>query len=294
MYKIIGSDQKEYGPVTTEQLHQWIAQGRVTAQTRVQAEGGAEWRACGDYAEFAEALTTSKSPLAGVLPPLPPATATAPTSRMAIWSLVLGVVGFFCGLPALAGLILGFVSMNKIKRSNGAVGGGGLALAGTIVSGACLLLYLLLIPILAAMLLPALAQAKSRAQTINCVNNLKQLGLAVRLYANDNKDQLPAATNWCDTILPNVGSEKVFLCPAARPGPRSHYAFNARLGSAEIGKIAPDTVMIFETDGGWNLSGGPELMLQRPRHGRTFVVGLADGSVQQINEGRLGQLRWEP
>ena len=35
MYKIIGADQKEYGPVTAEQLRQWIAEGRVNGQTSV-------------------------------------------------------------------------------------------------------------------------------------------------------------------------------------------------------------------------------------------------------------------
>jgi len=39
MYKIIGSDQKQYGPVSENDLRQWIAQGRVNAQTLIQAEG---------------------------------------------------------------------------------------------------------------------------------------------------------------------------------------------------------------------------------------------------------------
>ena len=37
MYKIIGADLKEYGPVSVEQLRQWISEGRVNAQTKVQA-----------------------------------------------------------------------------------------------------------------------------------------------------------------------------------------------------------------------------------------------------------------
>jgi hypothetical protein len=40
MYKIIGADGKEYGPVSTEQLRQWLTEGRVNNQTRVLAEGG--------------------------------------------------------------------------------------------------------------------------------------------------------------------------------------------------------------------------------------------------------------
>ena len=45
MYRVIGADGKEYGPVSIEQLRQWIADGRVNAQTQVQAAGGAEWKA---------------------------------------------------------------------------------------------------------------------------------------------------------------------------------------------------------------------------------------------------------
>ena len=55
MYKIIGADQKEYGPVTAEQLRQWLAEGRVSAQTQVLPEGATEWKALGDLPEFAAA-----------------------------------------------------------------------------------------------------------------------------------------------------------------------------------------------------------------------------------------------
>jgi prepilin-type processing-associated H-X9-DG protein len=213
------------------------------------------------------------------------------TSGLAIASLVLGILGFFtCGIGAIVGLILGIMAMSQVKKSNGLIGGYGIALAGTIISA----VFLLMIPLDLAMLLPALSKAKQRAQTINCVNNMKQLALAARIYSGDHGDHFPPAATWCDAIKPNVGSERVFQCPAGDPNQRCHYGYNARLDGVDEKTINPDTVLFFEIAGGWNVNGGPELMLRKSRHGRTYVVAFADGSVQQMSADRLASLRWNP
>ncbi|HEY1489806.1 MAG TPA: prepilin-type N-terminal cleavage/methylation domain-containing protein, partial [Verrucomicrobiae bacterium] len=54
-----------------------------------------------------------------------------------------------------------------------------------------LLVVMAIIAVLAAMLLPALARAREKAHSTQCVGNLRQWGLAYRMYADDNNDFLP-------------------------------------------------------------------------------------------------------
>jgi hypothetical protein len=284
MYRVLGADGKEYGPVNGELLRRWITEGRANAHTKVKPEGTVEWQTLASVPEF-----EADFPAASAISPPLLTPQESKTSGMAIASLVLGILGL-CGITALVGLVLGIVSLVKINRSGGRLSGQGLAIAGICVSGFMLLCS---IPFMAAMSLPALARAKQKAQTINCVNNLKQLGLAVKLYAADHNDLLPAAATWCDTIQTNVGSPKVFQCPS-EPGPRCAYAFNSKLDSKKESEINPQTVMLFESDLGWNGAGGTEALKPHKHSSRLVNVVLADGAVMQIPRSWLETLRWEP
>ena len=284
MYRIIGSDDKEYGPVSADQVRQWLREGRLNRTSRIKPDGSTEWKAIGALPEFDDAFP----PLPGI-PPRPGA--PTETSGLAIASLVCGVVGILSCITAPVGLVLGFLAHSRIRQSQGRLTGSGLATTGIILS---VLALFTSIAIVAALLLPALGKAKQRAQTIHCVNNMKQLALAAKMYAMDNNDMLPSATNWCADLNQYVGSaSSVFDCPQADSS-QGHYAFNAKLSHISETNITGRVVMLFETEGGWNASGGPEMLMTNSRHGGKIVVGFTDGSVETMTPERAKQLRWEP
>jgi hypothetical protein len=81
MFFILGSDGKEYGPVTAGKLHEWIAGGRANQQTKARRANETEWKAIADIPELAQFSGTGGNPgtpppAAAVESPIPVATAT--------------------------------------------------------------------------------------------------------------------------------------------------------------------------------------------------------------------------
>jgi hypothetical protein len=167
MYKIVGADQREYGPVPEEQLRQWIAEGRANAQSLARTDDG-PWKALASFPEFRAALglsqvTPGASPEAGAPPapsaqsspppPRPPAPAPTPlplstpplrtppaTSGMAIAGLVCSILGVTCGLVCCGplfstlGLIFSVIALVQINQEPLRYSGRGMAIAGIVLA----------------------------------------------------------------------------------------------------------------------------------------------------------------
>lgn len=184
-----------------------------------------------------------------------------------------------------------------------------------------LLVIIAVLAVLAAMLLPALAKAKQKAQRINCVNNLKQVGLAFRIWEGDNDDKPPMAVptakggtmelvTGADTyrhfqVMSNeLSTPKILACPAdtARTAAYNFARLKNQNVSYFVGLDAKDEFPQRFLAGDRNLAGpsvpengilklvpGDAVSWTSAIHANQGNVGLADGSVQQFSNAGLRQ-----
>ena len=174
--------------------------------------------------------------------------------------------------------------------------------------------------ILAALFLPALAAAKRKQSRINCVNNLKQIGGAFRLWEGDHSDKYPtvSVTNggamevigpgnayllW-QTVSNQLSSPKTLWCPADTNTFPATF-FSAGFSDANISYFVdldavetyPQMIMAGDDSllvdgkpvqpGILNLRTGATIAWTKDRHCRVGNIGMADGSVQQTTSGGL-------
>jgi TM2 domain-containing membrane protein YozV len=112
MYRIVGKDGQQYGPVTAEQLRGWIVENRVNAQTLLQTEGTQDWKPLGSLPEFAADL---KPPpfSSGVPPTITPPPPCAPVPRAAN-KIPAGICGILLGSLGVHKFILGYTGAGLV------------------------------------------------------------------------------------------------------------------------------------------------------------------------------------
>lgn len=189
-----------------------------------------------------------------------------------------------------------------------------------------LLVVIAIIAILAALLLPALAGAKKKGKGAECINNLKQIGIGLRLWANDNeqfkfpwavdvtKNGSMGSLDWTDhyrAASNELNSPKILYCPTDKQRVQHDQWINAnpalslngdRHISFFVGLDAeeskPQTILagdrnVFSgsgsTDPNWTAAAGSSIdaTWENTMHGGTGYIVLSDGSVQHTTTSTL-------
>jgi hypothetical protein len=133
MYKVVGADGREYGPVTREALLEWIAQGRANAQTIARFEDGA-WKPLATFDEFKSALglaaapppvgqtpliqTTYVAPGAGSEPPFSGVASQRNTNVPSVLGIVFPIVCCCCAyIGPILGIVFSAIGLSQIKAN---------------------------------------------------------------------------------------------------------------------------------------------------------------------------------
>jgi len=194
------------------------------------------------------------------------------------------LAGFWiCILSLLGGLVIGIIADRRIHKSKGLLTGRVFSISGTILA----LIFIVQI------LIPARNPRREYVYRVICMDNLRVLGIAMQKYAVDYDNKYPTVDKWCDLLLQHAGiTEKKFVCRGAfKKGNQKpcHYAINPNCEPDSPN----DIVLLFETNGGWNQFGGPELLTIENHRGNGCNVLFNNGHVEFIWKEQIGELKWD-
>ena len=224
----IARDGQRLGPFSTEEVKARLAAGELRPTDLAWSDGCAEWSPLSAFPGIADASATAQPVNVPTMPPplqkLPPGV-HQPASGLAIASLVCGIlsVTLLPVLAALPAIICGHMAQSRIRRAAGAIGGSGMALAGTIIGYLSFALLIPIIAILAGLALPVFSQVQLRGKQVKSLSNAKQIAMACKMYALNHDDAFPPTLEeLVPEFLPN---REVFICPLSGPAEPMGYTY---------------------------------------------------------------------
>jgi len=151
--------------------------------------------------------------------PVPPPVPSVRTSPLAIWSLVLGILGVVLLLAcigplfAIPAIICGHLAYSRVRQSGGVLKGEGMALAGLITGYVSVVLGVVCIPLLLAIAIPNFVKARETAHKNMCLKNLRRIDGAKEVWALQyNKDTNSTPT--MQDLTPFLKGNITLQCPA--------------------------------------------------------------------------------
>jgi hypothetical protein len=184
------------------------------------------------------------------------------------FALLFGVLAFIFGIAALFEIL--------IKRR-----------AGFLV----LVTSLLILFITLGFFMPSLGQPPRPIQ--RCEYNCEYIRNEIMRYARDHNGKTPSPQNWCDALISEGHINKMHLiCPGVRRKANNglcNYAINPDCEPNSPSNV----VFLFETKGGWNQYGGPELISFDNHVRKGANVMFNDGRVEFIKPEEVGKLKWK-
>ncbi|GEM_PF-4781085 len=193
------------------------------------------------------------------------------TNGLALAGLICSCAGFVTfGLGGIAGIVCSILGLRKAKETGS---GRGMAIAGIAV-GSFSLLFLIVPAVLISILVPSLSRARDKANQIKCASNLRQIGQAAQLYAQDNlRLGGPYGPGFDRLVQTQQISPQVFQCPSDNSTGTGQLSAGACsyiwLGQNLTISSSPDCVLAYEP------------LLNHGKEGSNFL--FADGHVEFIS-----------
>ena len=237
------------------------------------------------------------------------------TSKYGIFSFIFGIIAIFTfGFTSPLGFVFAIISIVEIRMNKHLIKGRFYVISGTIINT-------IMMAVLIFMIIFEVSALNVR-KTHACSTNLRRLGVAMMMYADDNNDRFPPSNRWIDSISRYAGPDPAFfLCPSERGNRfRSSYGMNDDLGGVRQDELndRSRTALLFDAIPGDCLHGGQELVPSPERHilylkedgvdiydmekngnkGKRYLkvnnFCFADGHVKPVTIDEVPSLIWKP